>query len=251
MTDGPVLDRLRAIVNPIASGLELDVYDIEQRGGTWRITLDTPPGSPSGVDMEKLSLATRLISRDLDHEDPVPGHYTLEVTSPGVERTLRIPAHFQREIGKRINVRLNNVDAEQRRLEGVLIAADAKTATLRIDDSDPDAPVDQTIPIASIDRARTIFEWGPQPKPAGKGVSKAAAKRPTGKQRAAKDSQAKEPGAKQAVEKKSAASKPAGSKRAGKTQTAKRSAVTSESSEHLPVTNMSPGTQSPNIKESS
>lgn len=246
MTDGPVLDRLRAIVNPIASGLELDVYDIEQRGGTWRITLDTPPGSPSGVDMEKLSLATRLISRDLDHEDPVPGHYTLEVTSPGVERTLRIPAHFQREIGKRINIRLSNVDAEQRRLEGVLIAADAKTATLRIDDSDPDAPVDQTIQIVSIDRARTIFEWGPQPKPAGKGVSKAASKRSTGKQPSAKESPAKEPVAKQAVAKKPAASKPA-----GKTKNAKQSAATSPSSEQPPMTNLSPGTQSPNIKESS
>jgi ribosome maturation factor RimP len=248
-------------VNPIASGLELDVYDIEQRGGTWRITLDTPPGSPSGVDMEKLSLATRLISRDLDHEDPVPGHYTLEVTSPGVERTLRIPAHFQREIGKRINVRLSSVDAEQRRLEGVLIAADDKTATLRIDDSDPDAPVDRTIRIASVDRARTVFEWGPQPKPAGKGVSKAAAKRPSGKQPAANESPAEAPVAKKAVAKKLAAKKlaakkptakkPASKQPARKTETAKQSAATSESSEQVPVTNLSPGTQSPNIKESS
>ena len=48
----------------------------------------------------QLSLATRLISRELDDADPMPGQYTLEVTSPGVERSLRTPAHFQREIGK-------------------------------------------------------------------------------------------------------------------------------------------------------
>ena len=179
MSEGPVLERLQALVNPIASDLELDVYDIELRGGTWRVTLDTPPGSPAGVDMEKLSLATRLISRQLDHDDPVPGKYTLEVTSPGVERTLRIPAHFQREIGKRISVRLSNVDAEQRRLEGLLIAADDKTATIRVDDSNPDEPVDQVVTITSIDRARTVFEWGPQQKPAGKGVP--IAKKPAAK----------------------------------------------------------------------
>ncbi len=189
MSEGPVLERLRALVSPIASDLELDVYDIELRGGTWRVTLDTAPGSPAGVDMDKLSLATRLISRQLDHDDPVPGKYTLEVTSPGVERTLRIPAHFQREIGKRISVRLNNVDAAQRRLEGLLIAADDKTATIRTNDSSLDEPVDHVVTIASIDRARTVFEWGPQPKPAGKGVpatKKSAVKKPEVKKLAAK-----------------------------------------------------------------
>ena len=57
-----------------------------------RVTLDTPPGSDGGVDLDQLALATRLISRELDHQDPIPGKYTLEVTSPGVERTLRTPA---------------------------------------------------------------------------------------------------------------------------------------------------------------
>ena len=62
-------------------------------GGTLRITVDTPSGGDKkGVDLETIALATRLISRELDHEDPVPGHYTLEVSSPGLERTLRTPA---------------------------------------------------------------------------------------------------------------------------------------------------------------
>src|SRR5262245_22369371 len=92
MTETPLISKVRAIVEPIVSDLSLDLYDLEQRGGTLRVTLDTRPGSPSSVDMEQLSLATRLISRQLDHDDPVPGHYTLEVTSPGVERSLRTPA---------------------------------------------------------------------------------------------------------------------------------------------------------------
>jgi ribosome maturation factor RimP len=172
MTDTPMIQRVRELVHPIASDLDLDVYDIEQRGGTLRVTLDTRPGASGSVDLEQLSLATRLISRELDHADPVPGRYTLEVTSPGVERSLRTPAHFQREIGKTVNVRLANVDAEQRRLEGVLVAADERTATIRV--ATGGEPVDQVIDIAGIDRARTVFVWGPQPKPGKPGSRKQA-----------------------------------------------------------------------------
>ncbi len=169
MTDSPVLQRVRELIQPIASDLDLDLYDLEQRGGTLRVTIDTPPGSEGGVDMDKLALATRLISREMDHHDPMPGRYTLEVTSPGVERTLRTPAHFQREIGKTINVRLADTNAEQRRFEGVLVAADDTTATVRLDDADL---TEHVITLDDIDRARTVFVWGPQPKPGGKGAPK-------------------------------------------------------------------------------
>jgi len=172
MTESPVLQRVRDLVEPIASDLALDVYDVEQRGGTLRVTIDTPPGSEAGIDMDQLALATRLISREMDHQDPIPGRYTLEVTSPGVERTLRTPAHFQREIGKTINVRLADAGAEQRRFEGVLIAADDTTATLRVGDEEADDTTERVVELASIDRARTVFVWGPKPKPGGKNAPK-------------------------------------------------------------------------------
>jgi ribosome maturation factor RimP len=173
LTDTPMIQRVRELVGPIATDLDLDVYDVEQRGGTLRVTLDTRPGTPGSVDLEQLSLATRLISRELDHADPVPGKYTLEVTSPGVERSLRTPAHFQREIGKTINIRLANVEAEQRRLEGVLVAADDRTATVRVEGAGE--PVDHVVDIDTIDRARTVFVWGPQPKPGKPGSRSKAA----------------------------------------------------------------------------
>lgn len=175
-TDTPVVRRMRDLVEPIASDLQLDVYDVEQRGGTMRVTLDTPVDSDSNVDLDQLALATRLISRELDHQDPIPGKYTLEVTSPGVERTLRTPEHFKREIGKPVNIRLTNVEAEQRRLEGVLVAADDTTATLRVNDGED--VTDRVLDLDSIDRARTVFTWGPQPKPGGKGAPKKNAKKP-------------------------------------------------------------------------
>ena len=183
MTETPLVQRIRALVGPIAADLDLDVYDVEQRGGTLRVTLDTPPGSPAGVDLHQLALATRLIGRELDHNDPVPGSYTLEVTSPGVERTLRTPAHFQREIGKTVTVRLADVTAEQRRIEGVLVAADERTATIRIVSSAD--VVDRVVEIAGIDRARTVFEWGPQPKPGKATGAKKSAKQPAARKPAA------------------------------------------------------------------
>lgn len=165
MSAASEIDRMHALVGPIASDLSLDVYDIERRGATIRVTLDTLPGSEGGITLDSLSLATRLISRELDHEDPIAGHYTLEVTSPGLERPLRTPAHFRREVGKTINVRLRDPLADPRRLQGVLVAADDTTATLLLDDG-----TERTVVITEIDKARTVFEWGPTPKP-GSGKS--------------------------------------------------------------------------------
>jgi ribosome maturation factor RimP len=153
----PVLDRVRALVAPVASDLGLDIYDLEHRGGILRVTLDTPAGTEAGVTLDDLALASRLISRELDAHDPVPGRYTLEVTSPGVERPLRTPAHFQREIGKVVAVRLSDVTADERRVNGVLVAADDHGATIRVDG--PDGPSERRVDYAQIDRARTVFEW--------------------------------------------------------------------------------------------
>ena len=167
MGDSPTVDRLRSIVTPIVADLGLDLYDIEQRGGTLRVTVDTQPGSERGIDLDELALVTRSVSRELDHVDPISGRYTLEVTSPGVERALRTPEHFAREIGKEISVRLRDPGAAERRLTGLLIAAAADTATIRVGFLDDGEPEDRVIPISGIDRARTIFEWGPAPKPGG------------------------------------------------------------------------------------
>ena len=172
------LERVRALVAPIASDLDLDLYDVERRSNVIRVTLDTPPGSESGISLDALSLATRLISREIDHEDPVPGSFTLEVTSPGLERTLRTPAHFLREVGKEITLRLSGhavSDGEPRRLDGVLSAATETDITVTTDDG-----VRRTVAIDAIDKARTVFEWGPAPKPGGS--KKQNGKKQAGKQ---------------------------------------------------------------------
>lgn len=162
-TENPVISRVRDLIAPIASDLGLDIYDVEQRGGMLRITLDTPAGSDSGLTLDTLALASRLMSKELDQHDPIPSGYTLEVTSPGVERSLRAPEHFQRAIGMVAAIRLSNVEADQRRVQGEILAADADEVTIRGTEGE------RVIRYADIDRARTVFEWGPRPKPGKQG----------------------------------------------------------------------------------
>ena len=210
MSEQSTLKQVRALIDPIVTDLHLDLYDLEFRSGTLRITIDTPPGSPGGVDLDVIALATRLISREFDHHDPVPGHYTLEVTSPGLERTLRTPAHFQREVGKTVALRLRDTGADDRRVQGVLIAADEQAATVRLDSCDTEL-VERVVRYDVIDRARTVFQWGPAPKPGSKPAAKpkGPAKTAPAKNR---PSSATKAGTTKSGTTKSGASKPAASK---------------------------------------
>ncbi len=175
----PVVDRVTSLVAPIVTDLGLDLYDIEYTGGIVRIVVDTQPGGPAGVSLENIALITRLVSREFDHSDPVPGRYTLEVTSPGLERTLRLPRHFVREVGKTIAVRLSSALDGQRRIRGDLVSASEDTIVVRLTDN---ALTEVTIPLSIVERAKTVFQWGPTPKPGSTGAatkSKKSTSRPT------------------------------------------------------------------------
>lgn len=167
MSDTNTLKKVERLIVPIVSDLQLDLYDLEFRGGTLRVTVDRPAGVEEGLDLEAIALASRLIGRELDHGDPMGGHYTLEVTSPGLERSLRTPAHFQKSVGKTVALRLRDIVApdgerSERRLQGVLVAADDQSATIQLNDA---AQTERNVPYEKIDRAKTVFVWGPTPKP--------------------------------------------------------------------------------------
>lgn len=172
MTQTSITSAVTAVLEPILDDLGLELYDCEFAGGVLRVTVDTPTGGERGVDLEELSLVTRLLGRELDHRDLVPGRYTLEVTSPGLERSLRTPAHFAREIGKQVTVRLREQTDGRRRLAGTLVASDELTATVATDDGDV------VVELARIDKARTVFVWEANPKP-GKGPSRRSNKNAT------------------------------------------------------------------------
>jgi ribosome maturation factor RimP len=160
------VDRVRAVVLPLLGERNLDLYDVEMAGPVLRVVVDA--GGP--LDLDVLSELTRAVSRALDEADPIPGRYTLEVTSPGLERTLRTPRHFARAVGESVKVKARPEGAgadEDRRVAGVLTAADDDGIVVRTVDREG-SPVDRRLAYDDIERARTVFEWGPGAKPGGR-----------------------------------------------------------------------------------
>jgi len=164
--EGTLLARVRDLVEPIVTDLGLEIYDLEMPSGVVRLMVDTPPGGTAGVNLDDLALLTRLVSRELDHADPLPGRYTLEVTSPGLERPLRAPRHFAREVGKTVTVKTVAGTDGERRVQGVLESSDDSGFTVCLADG-----TRRTLRFDDVERAKTVFEWGPAPKP-GRGRKK-------------------------------------------------------------------------------
>jgi ribosome maturation factor RimP len=148
-------DRIHAVVDPIIEEMELELVDLVYAGGRLKITID----QPDGLDTKVLTKTARMISHEMDLQDPINGAYTLEVTSPGVERLLRTPAHYVRSIGEQVAIKLKPNAENLRRLKGELTAANDDSITVANDDGDHTLSFDQ------IAKANTVFEWGPGPKP--------------------------------------------------------------------------------------
>ena len=161
-------DRIAELLAPAIAALGLDLVDIDYGGATLRVVVDRPLGSPEGgISTDQLAEVNRTCSPLLDEHDPIPGRYTLEVSSPGVERTLRHVDHFIRAIGEDVVVKMLP-GIEPRRLKGRLesVADGAIVVVAReVDGADQPQALPHPVLIVDIDKARTVFEWGPGPKP--------------------------------------------------------------------------------------
>jgi ribosome maturation factor RimP len=146
------VERARGVIAPILDDLSLDLYDLEHTGGVLRVLVDRP----GGVALDDLTTATRLISRALDDADSMPGAYTLEVSSPGLERPLRTPAHFAGAIGEEVSVKTVPAHDGERRIRGRLSSV-SDDAVVVVDETGHEHTVD----LADIEKARTVFTWGP------------------------------------------------------------------------------------------
>jgi ribosome maturation factor RimP len=158
-----VPEKVRAVVEPIVAAQDLELFDLEQVGGVLRVTIDRP----GGVDMAVIASTTRALSRALDEHDPIAGHYTLEVSSPGLERPLRTPAHFAWAVGKAVSIKTVPDHPAGRRLAGTVAAAQGDTVTIALADPGAQGDTSVTLELGDIEKARTTFEWGPVPKPGG------------------------------------------------------------------------------------
>jgi ribosome maturation factor RimP len=152
--DDQVDDELSDLLASTVAPLGLELVDLERRSTSVRVVVDRP----GGVDLEAIAQATRAVSAVLDAHDPFPGQrYTLEVSSPGVERRLRTPVHFERAVGEKVSVRTIAGGKGERRVTGRLSAADAQGFVLQGEDL-PGG--ERRFAYDEVERARTVFEWG-------------------------------------------------------------------------------------------
>ena len=166
-----IVQNVSSVIMPVIDALGVELVDVEHRGVVVRVVVD----EPGGISLDRLFEVTQQVSRVLDEADPISARYTLEVSSPGVERPLRTPRHFAAVLGQKITFRWTR-DPKTERLTGILLSADDNGITVRTEPvKAADEPETLEIGYRAIDKARTVFEWGPGPKP-GRGSKPGAAK---------------------------------------------------------------------------
>lgn len=156
-------DAVRALAEPLVAEADAEIYDVTFGGGKLAVMVTRD----DGIDLDTLADISRNLSEVLDEADPIGGAYTLEVTSPGLERPLRTPEHFAGAVGETVTVRTHTAVDGARRIRGELTAADADTFTVTIDEADGANRIGDVVTVAygDVDKARTIFVWGSGDKP--------------------------------------------------------------------------------------
>lgn len=130
---GSVAAAVSALAQPIADSLGLRIWDVTfgKEGTSFylRIILD----KDDGIAIEDCERFHRAINDPLDELDPIEQSYTLEVCSPGLERPLTKPAHFEACLGQRVQVRMIRPVDGERDFKGVLEDFDGANITVRLD----------------------------------------------------------------------------------------------------------------------
>ena len=143
-------DELRKLLEPTIERLGYELVDLEVRlgsgNGLVRIFID----QPDGIDLEDCEKVSLAVSALLDVEDPVPGNYNLEVSSPGLDRKLTKPTHFQRFTGETVKVQMRFPIEGRRRFRGTLVSSDDENIVVEVDGES------HSLPLKTIDTARLV-----------------------------------------------------------------------------------------------
>ncbi len=126
-------ERLIALIEPLTARLGYELVDLEYGAGRGHGLLRVFIDGDAGVGVDDCERVSREVSALLDVEDPIPGGYTLEVSSPGFDRVLRTREHFGRFVGSRVFVELKEPRDGRRRYTGQLLAVDEDGIALDVD----------------------------------------------------------------------------------------------------------------------
>ncbi len=129
-----IVDKAKQVIEPVLERNGLELVDVEYRrepvGMVLRVFIDRP----EGVDLEVCSEASACIDTELEAVEFLKEAYTLEVSSPGLERRLTKPAHFQRFVGQEVQIRRVQALEGRKKYSGTLAAADETSVSLDTDE---------------------------------------------------------------------------------------------------------------------
>ncbi|HEY2402268.1 MAG TPA: ribosome maturation factor RimP [Steroidobacteraceae bacterium] len=133
-------ERLIALIEPVLAQLGYELVELEYAAGRTNAVVRIFIDQPAGISVDDCERVSRDVAALLDVDDPIPTAYTLEVSSPGFDRVLRTPAHFERFVGERIFVELQAPRAGRKRYTGILKSVAAARIELEVDKQTVDVP---------------------------------------------------------------------------------------------------------------
>jgi len=142
----PHIDEL---LQPGAEALGYELVAVDLSGGDIsivRIYID----SPNGITVDDCANASRQFSAILDVEDPISNRYTLEVSSPGMDRPLAKPLHFKAVVGQDVKIKMVSLINGRRRFTGELVEATEEFAVVEVDGEQTE------LPYSEMDKARLV-----------------------------------------------------------------------------------------------
>ncbi len=140
---------IEELLNPGAEALGYEIVTVELSGGDTsivRVYIDTP----DGVNVDDCAKASRQFSAIMDVEDPISNRYTLEVSSPGMDRPLAKPSHFEAVVGQDVKIKMNTLVNGRRRFSGELVEANKEFIVVEVDGEQSE------LLYTEMDRARLV-----------------------------------------------------------------------------------------------
>ena len=143
---------LTKLIEPMVQALGCELWGIEKLQQGRQVVLKIYIESVDGINVDDCARVSRQVSAILDVEDPIPGEYMLEVSSPGVERRLFKPEHFNVCKGEKVQITLRQAFDGRRKFKGLLCGLEDEEVVIRVDDAQ-----EIVLPMDSIERARVLM----------------------------------------------------------------------------------------------
>ena len=155
MSKEAIVNKITEIAERVAEPEGIEIVDVQLLGGGGARLLRILIDKPEGVSHKECEFISQQVGTILDIEDVIPGgHYTFEVTSPGLERKLTKPRDFERFVGHKVKVALREPVENQRHWVGALKAFAEGVVTL-----EPAPGKSIQFPLEQVERANLKFEW--------------------------------------------------------------------------------------------